>query len=59
MWGLYCDIESNQVISEPFIFEPNVRCIIVEEDLATSNTLYYAGIILMTLSLIPVNLLFR
>jgi hypothetical protein len=57
MWGLYCDIESNQVISEPFIFEPNVRCLTIEEE--SSNTLYYAGIVLMTLSLIPVNLLFR
>lgn len=58
MWGLYCDIESNQVISEPFIFEPNVICVTMEEPV-TSNTLYYAGIVLMTLSLIPINLLFR
>jgi len=58
MWGLYCDIESNQVIAEPFIFEPDTICITIE-DSATSNTLYYAGIVLMTLSLIPVNLLFR
>ena len=59
MWGLYCDIESNQVISEPFIFEPDMRCLTIEEEPTTSNTLYYAGIVLMTLSLIPVNLLFR
>ena len=60
MWGFYCDIESNQVISDPFIFDPhmNMLCITMEEP-ATSNTLYYAGIVLMTLSLIPVNLLFR
>lgn len=54
MWGFYCDIESNQVMPEPFIFEPPPP--LVEE---SSSTLYYAGIILMTLSLIPVNLLFR
>lgn len=58
MWGLYCDIETNQVISEPFIFEPNLGCVIIE-DQATPNTLYYAGIVLMALSLIPVNILFR
>ena len=56
MWGLYCDIETNQVILEPYIFEPNVVTI---EETATSNTLYYAGIVIMALSLIPVNLLFR
>jgi hypothetical protein len=57
MWGLYCDIESNQILLEPFIFEPiRPPTIDVEE---SSNTLYYAGIVLMTLSLIPVNLLFR
>jgi len=56
MWGFYCDIESNQVISEPFIFEPQM---IYLEELPTSNTMYYAGIVLMILSLIPVNLLFR
>jgi len=56
MWGFYCDIESNQVISEPFIFEPHM---IYLEDPPTSNTIYYAGIVLMTLSLIPVHLLFR
>ena len=63
MWGFYCDIESNQVISEPFIFDPIMfdpimECILIEEP-ATPSTLYYAGIVLMTLSLIPVNLLFR
>jgi hypothetical protein len=60
MWGLYCDIESNQIMLEPFIFEPFIfePCPppLVEE---SSNTLYYAGIVLMTLTLIPVNLLFR
>jgi hypothetical protein len=55
MWGLYCDIESNQIMLEPFIFEP-APLPLVEE---SSNTLYYAGILLMTLTLIPVNLLFR
>lgn len=57
MWGFYCDIESNQVISEPFIFEPDMICIMMEEP-AIYSTLYYGGIVLMTLSLIPVNLLF-
>jgi hypothetical protein len=58
MWGFYCDIESNQVISEPFIFEPRMECVMMQ-DPSTSNTLYYAGIVLMVLSLIPVNLLYR
>jgi hypothetical protein len=57
MWGLYCDIESNQILLEPFIFEPVTPPLIEVEE--SSNTLYYAGILLMTLSLIPVNLLFR
>lgn len=63
MWGFYCDIETNNLISEPFEFimmsnnnclEPSVEYLNDPKlrNISPHSTMYYIGMMLILASLI-------